>query len=147
MNNKLYQNTFTNALKNNSITKSIFLDIKNNPERVTLNTDAPGVAVLAKITFVSVNTTVSPPPSYFQLDFGGMIHKEVDQTFGARPTCIQIPVNDTASLRTKIPIKFHNNKVPQFMNVTVYGPGEPGEILPLGSGGIQVWIEYQFIAY
>lgn len=134
------QNNPLNVLRNMSGTKRIFLDIRENPQRVYLNSDAPGNAVMARLMYCICNTADGFP--YFQIDFGDGVHSEVNQVFGARSTCIQIP---SQTSRLKIPLKFKSNHVPQYMTVTLYQPGENAPLLNLAEHGCQIWIEYEFV--
>jgi hypothetical protein len=137
------KNTPASAWQNQSVTKTIFVHMTENPQRITLNSDCPGYALMAHIMYVILDTTTSPAPPYCQIDFGQSIFSEVNQTFGAISDCIQIPLQFSEKL--KIPIKFHSNHVPQWLNLTILGPGEPAERLTLGTNGCQIGIKYQFI--
>ena len=135
-------NNIRNIAVNATGRKTIFLDMRENPQRVTLNTDAPGDAVAAQITYVTIDFGESEATRYIQIDFGGAVHFESNQVFNAVARCVQVPLIDH---RLNFPIAFCANHVPQHFTVSVYTPGEPASLIPLGPKGCQIYMEYYFI--
>jgi hypothetical protein len=135
----------TNVVRNSTGKRRIFIDVRHNPERVNLNTDTPGDAVLVKIVMVTIDPShyaVALAP-YIQLDFGDAAHRESNQVYGGVSTCYQVPLD---GVKAKTPMRFRGDHIPQFFMLSIYEPGEPAYLYDLGPNGCQIWLEYEFIA-
>jgi hypothetical protein len=131
-----------NVMRNSYGRRRIFIDAKTNPCMVYLNSDLPGKAVFAQIRKVIVDTQNTSP--YFQLDFGGACHTEANVASGAKSNYFQVTSGNGESIR--VPIRFLSDHIPQNFKLSVYGSGEPADLITLGNNGVQIFIQYEFIA-
>jgi hypothetical protein len=123
--------------------KQLFLDCTSNPCHVILNSDAPGTCFNAHIERLSMNIPALNQTTYYQVDFGGILHREGDLSYGAVSSYVQVP-NYTHTLN--IPLKFYNNHVQQDFWLTLYGPGSNPARVVLGPGeSFQLSIHYDYI--
>lgn len=136
-------NNIINVARNSVGRRRVFIDVKTNPCMVYLNTDIPGLAVNAQIRKTSVDTGAATYP-YVQLDFGGAMHTETNITYGAKCGCFQVSAGQGESI--KVPVRFLSDHIPQNFKLSIYGPGEPADLVTLGPLGAQVYIQYEFIA-
>jgi hypothetical protein len=130
-----------NIARNSVGQRRIFIDVRTNPQMVYLNTDLPGKAVNVKVVNFSIDAVAQP---YYQIDFGTNTTHDTSITFGAKSSSVQV-ISGVAT-RTKIPMRFYNDKIPQYFQLSIYNPGEPSTLVALGANGAQIDIQYSYIA-
>ena len=108
----------------------------------------PGNAVNVKLKkFIVDDSSGGGVSNYYQLDFGqNTVHTQTNTVFGAKATCFQVSYGNANGENQKVPLRFMSDHIPQNFKLSIYGPGEPATLIPLGSNGAQLFIEYDYIA-
>jgi hypothetical protein len=135
-----------NMWRNYSGPSTIFIDMRTNPQTVSCSSDIPGDSLNAKITKFLIDDA-GGNKKYYQIDFGAhTLHTENCITVGAYPNAIQV-IDGSHGMDVDTPVKFLNNHIPKVFTVSIYAPGETGQLIVLGAKGAQIFMQYDFVIF